>query len=129
MKFLNPATPGSRRHDILSNYDRQAGVYAIWNKRKVYIGSTKNLRSRLRAHSKVFAGWEFDCQMTDITTARYKEKIWLRKFIAAGFEVLNCYRYESGIRHPTVSRQCVYARLKAGWSLDRACKTPVTKSK
>ena len=127
MKRLNPAIPGSRQHDSLKNLDNQSGVYALWNRKKVYVGSTKNLRSRLRAHSKIFAGWEFEYQMADIDTARYKEKIWIKKFAAAGFEVLNTYRYESAMRHPLVSRQLVYSRLKSGWSLDLACKTPPKK--
>lgn len=122
---LNPALPGSRRHDDLKHLDKQSGLYVLWRGREVYVGSTHNLRSRLRAHSKRFAGWSFECQLLDITTARYKEAIWIGKYLSKGFRVHNTRLLKAAQRHPSVSRACYHARVENGWDEKRARETPV----
>lgn len=125
---LNPNIPGSRKHDGLKHLEGVSGLYVIWKAKQVYVGSTRNLRSRLRSHSKRFAGWEVTIQELDITAARYKEAIYIRKLVARGdIVVLNTYLLPSAGRHPSVSRACYFNRLRIGWAEDRARKTPVRK--
>lgn len=122
---LNPNKPGSRRHDNIKHLDGVSGLYIIWNAREVYVGSTRNLFSRLRSHSKRFAGWEVTIQELDITAARYKEAIYIRKLLASGkVKILNQLHLPAAGRHPSVSRACFYARLRMGWDEERARKTP-----
>lgn len=121
---LNHNKPGSRLHTELTTLDSRAGTYAIWKDLQVYIGSTNDLRSRLRAHTKRFCGWEFIYREFDIATARRKEAIWIRRFVEKGFTVINNKHLQSIGRHPTVSRACFHNRIRIGWSPERARSTP-----
>ncbi len=121
---LNHNKAGSRLHTELATLDSRAGVYAIYKDLQVYIGSTKDLRSRLRAHTRRFCGWEFIYREFDITEARRRESIWIQRFKEKGFEIINHKLLQSIGRHPTVSRSCFHNRIKMGWSPERARTTP-----
>lgn len=125
MNKLNPQPSGSRRHDELESLGGQSGVYVIWKKLYAYIGSTSDLRARLRKHSVKFAGWEYVYQRLPIAQARQREGELIRKFAAKGFRILN-QRHVAAVlqRAPGVSRQLAHARIKAGWDPVRARMTP-----
>ncbi len=124
MKTLNPNKNGSKRHDDLAHLDGESGVYVLYKRPNSYIGSTKDLRSRLRGHTKRFPGWYSVYQRMPIGKARERERELIQKFIESGFNILNQVIYSHGDRHSSVSPQTLKARLKAGWSLDAAKKTP-----
>lgn len=127
MNHLNSNKPGSRRHDGLKSLEGVSGVYVIYKKPESYIGSTKNLRSRLRSHVRRFPGWGYVYQRMPIEQARQREKELIAKFRKAGFQILNQTIYSHGERHPDVTPQLLHHRIKAGWSLDRAKNTPPKK--
>lgn len=121
---LNPNKSGSRRHDGLVHLHRVSGVYIIWKNKQVYIGSTRDLRTRLRYHSRRFAGWEYAYLRYPIAEARNEEARLIRKYIEKGFRFLNTRLEKSVGRHPTVSRACYFNRIRMGWDPERARTTP-----
>lgn len=121
---LNPNNSGSRRHDNLNQFKGKSGVYLIWKNRQVYIGSTRDLRSRLRAHTSRFQGWEFAVQELPIKQARLREEELIRKFSSKKFQLLNVNRVLESLAAHGVSRQLVYSRVKSGWTEERARTTP-----
>lgn len=127
MNYLNSNKAGSRRHDDLKSLEGVSGVYVIYRKPESYIGSTHNLRSRLRSHVRRFPGWGYVYQRLPIEQARQREKELIAKFRAKGFRILNIATYSYGERHPDVTPQLLHHRLKAGWDLERAKYTPPKK--
>jgi len=121
---LNSNPPGTRKHDDLKQFDRKAGVYLLLKGRQVYIGSTRDLRARLRSHASRYGGWEVIAEPMPLRQARAKEGELIRAFVTAGkFKILNTNRVLESLRIG-VSRQLFHARMKRGWSEQQARTTP-----
>lgn len=126
---LNPNAPGSRKHDSLAHLTGKSGVYYITDGTgRAYIGSTRDLGSRLRTHSTKYAGWTFGYRICALRDARCAEAALVRTMLQRGQTVLNANIPRAWkLFHPDVSRQLYHRRLQLGWSEELARSTPPKK--
>lgn len=128
-KTLNSHAPGSRHHKHLAPLMGESGVYYLTDGTgRAYVGSTRDLGSRLRSHSRKYAGWMYGYRRLPLTEARKAEAFLVRTLREKGHTVINhnTPRAEK-LLHPEVSRQLLYRRLQLGWSEELARSTPPKK--
>lgn len=123
---LNPNPPGSRIHSALAQLHGRSGVYYITDGTgRVYVGSTRDLGSRLRGHSTKYAGGTYGTLQLPLAEARKAEVLLVERLKARGHTVLNHNTPRATkLLHPKVSRQLAHRRMKLGWSEQAAYSTP-----
>lgn len=87
MKRFNSNPTGARRHYNLEEYDGKPGVYILRTARGLYVGSSKNLRSRLRQWALLLPGHEFAAY--PCTDYREAEQRMIDRIRARGHRVTN----------------------------------------
>lgn len=125
-KTLNSHAPGSRHHKHLAPLMGESGVYYLTDGTgRAYVGSTRDLGSRLRGHSRKYAGWMYGYRRLPLAEARKAEVFMVRTLRAKGHNVINHNTPRAQkLLHPQVSRQLYHRRLKLGWSEREASMTP-----